>query len=86
MSIYKAGKIGLATAKIYHRSSKFATMHYQSAVKAIKELSGPVTKSKYGSMIGKHIKKHPIKYTAAGAGVTGYGIGKVNSNKKKGWV
>ena len=38
MSIYKAGKIGLATAKIYHRSSKFGTKHYQSAVKSIKAL------------------------------------------------
>jgi hypothetical protein len=48
-----------------------------------------IAKKKFGNKvfdIKKHIKKHPIKYTAAGSGVTGYGIGKVNSNKKKGWV
>ena len=61
--------IGKAT---FVASKAFAKKHYTSAVKAIKDLKGPATK--YGSKVTKHIKKHPIKYTAGAAGVAGYGI------------
>ena len=62
-------------------SKAFAKKHYTGAVKAIKELKGPLTK--YGSKVEKHIKKHPLKYTAGAAGVTGFGLAKSHSAQEK---
>ena len=70
--------IGRAT---FIASKAFAKKHYTSAVKAIKDLKGPLTK--YGSKVEKHIKKHPIKYTVGAAGVTGFGLAKIHSGQEK---
>ena len=91
MSIYKAGKIGLATAKIYHRSSKFGTKHYKIAVKAIKALKAKATtpgwvKSKsisIGSKVEKHIGRHPKKYIAGASALAGAGVYSKHQSLKK---
>jgi hypothetical protein len=59
-------------------SKAFAKKHYTSAVKAIKELKGPITKR--ATKVGKHITKHKGKYTA---GVAGGTVGYIAGKKKK---
>ena len=61
--------IGKAT---FTASKAFAKKHYASAVKAMKELRGPI--DKHSSKLYKHVTKHPIKYSAGTAGVVGYGL------------
>jgi len=61
--------IGKAT---FVASKAFAKKHYTSAVKAIKELKGPLTK--YSSKVGKHLTKHTGKYTAGAVGLSGIGL------------
>ena len=53
-------------------SKAFAKKHYTSAVKAMKELRGPIDKRASG--IYKHVTKHPIKYSVGATGVVSYGI------------
>ena len=53
-------------------SKAFAKKHYTSAVKAIKELKGPITKR--ATKVGKHITKHKGKYTAGVVGLSGVGL------------
>ena len=69
--------IGKAT---FIASKAFAKKHYTSAVKAIKELKGPATK--YGSKVTKHIKRHPLKYTAGATAVVAYGLHKEHDKIK----
>ena len=81
----KTVRLGFAAAQNYGKK------HFATAVKATKELKAKVTtpgwvKSKsisIGSKVEKHIKRHPIKYTAAGAGVTGFGFAKTHSGQEK---
>ena len=53
-------------------SKAFAKKHYAGAVKAMKELRGPI--DKHSSGIYKHVTKHPIKYSVGATGVVGYGL------------
>ena len=53
-------------------SKAFAKKHYTSAVKAIKELKGPI--DKHSSKLYKHVTKHPKKYIAGATGVAGIGV------------
>ena len=79
----KTAQLGFAAAQ------NFGKKHFATAVKATKELKAKVKipntsqiKS-FGSKVEKHIKRHPIKYTAAGAGVTGFGFAKTHSGQEK---
>jgi hypothetical protein len=60
----------------------FAKKHYTGAVKAIKDLKGPVTK--YSSATGKHIMKHKGKYTAGTVGLSGIGLYSASKNDNLG--
>ena len=53
-------------------SKAFAKKHYTGAVKAIKDLKGPLTKR--ATKVGKHITKHKGKYTAGAVGLSGVGL------------
>ena len=53
-------------------SKAFAKKHYASAMKAMKELRGPI--DKHSSGIYKHVTKHPVKYAAGATAIAGYGI------------
>ena len=80
----KTAQLGFAAAQHYGKK------HFATAVKSIKELKAKVTtpgwvKSKsisIGSKVEKHIKKHPIKYTAGATAVASYGIFKEHKKMK----
>jgi hypothetical protein len=62
-------------------SKAFVKKHYTGAVKAVKDLRGPATK--YGSKVTKHIKKHPIKYTAGATALASFGVYSEHQKQKK---
>ena len=78
----KPAQLGFAAAK------NFGKKHFATAVKATKELKAKVKipntsqiKS-FGSKVEKHIKRHPIKYTAGATAVASYGIFKEHKKMK----
>ena len=68
-----------------YTTDAFSKMHqskqWQTASKSIGELKAKSIS--IGSKVEKHVKRHPIKYTAAGAGVTGFGFAKTHSGQEK---
>ena len=62
-------------------SKAFAKKHYTSAVKAIKELRGPI--DKHSSKLYKHVTKHPKKYIAGTTAVAGIGVYSEHQKQKK---
>ena len=62
-------------------SKAFAKKHYTSAVKAIKELKGPI--DKHSSKLYKHVTKHPKKYIAGATAVAGAGVYSEHQKQKK---
>ena len=70
--------IGKAT---FIASKAFAKKHYTSAVKAIKELKGPI--DKHSSKLYKHVTKHPKKYVAGATAVAGIGVYSEHQKQKK---
>ena len=70
--------IGKAT---FIASKAFAKKHYTSAVKAIKELKGPI--DKHSSKLYKHVTKHPKKYIAGATAVAGAGVYSEHQKQKK---
>ena len=70
--------IGKAT---FVASKAFAKKHYTSAVKAIKELKGPI--DKHSSKLYKHVTKHPKKYIAGATAVAGAGVYSEHQKQKK---
>ena len=78
----KTAQLGFAAAQ------NFGKKHFATAVKATKELKAKVKipntsqiKS-FGSKVEKHIKRHPIKYTAGATAVASYGIFKEHKKMK----
>ena len=78
----KTAQLGFAAAK------NFGKKHFTTAVKSMKELKAKVkipNKSSiksFGSKVEKHIKRHPIKYTAGATAVASYGIFKEHKKMK----
>ena len=70
--------IGKAT---FVASKAFAKKHYTGAVKAIKELKGPI--DKHSSKLYKHVTKHPKKYIAGATAVAGAGVYSEHQKQKK---
>ena len=62
-------------------SKAFAKKHYTGAVKAIKELKGPI--DKHSSKLYKHVTKHPKKYIAGATAVAGAGVYSEHQKQKK---
>ena len=62
-------------------SKAFAKKHYTSAVKAIKELKGPI--GKINTKVYKHVTKHPKKYIAGATAVAGAGVYSQHQKHKK---
>jgi hypothetical protein len=62
-------------------SKAFAKKHYTSAVKAIKELRGPI--GKINTKVYKHVTKHPKKYIAGATAVAGAGVYSQHQKLKK---
>ena len=62
-------------------SKAFAKKHYTGAVKAIKELKGPI--DKHSSKLFKHVTKHPKKYIAGATAVAGAGVYSEHQKQKK---
>ena len=62
-------------------SKAFAKKHYTSAIKAIKELKGPI--DKHSSKLYKHVTKHPKKYIAGATAVAGAGVYSEHQKQKK---
>ena len=69
-------------------AQNYGKKHFATAVKATKELKAKVKipntsqiKS-FGSKVEKHIKRHPIKYTAGATAVASYGIFKEHKKMK----
>ena len=59
----------------------FAKKHYTGAVKAIKDLKGPI--GKINTKVYKHVTKHPVKYASGAAAVGGFGLAKTHSSQDK---
>ena len=49
-------------------------------LKTVKDLRGPLTK--FGSKVTKHVKKHPLKYTAGATAAVSYGVFKEHGKMK----
>ena len=62
-------------------SKAFAKKHYTGAVKAIKDLKGPI--DKHSSKLYKHVTKHPKKYIAGATAVAGAGVYSEHQKQKK---
>ena len=71
------GKIRLGYMAAQHYGKK----HFATAVKAIKDLRGPI--GKINTKAYKHVTKHPVKYAAGASAVGGFGLAKTHSSQEK---
>jgi hypothetical protein len=79
------GKIKLG----YMAAQNYGKKHFATAVKSMKELKAKVkipNKSSiksFGSKVEKHIKRHPIKYTAGATAIATAGVYSKHQKLKK---
>ncbi len=62
-------------------AQNYGKKHFATAVKAIKDLRGPI--GKINTKAYKHVTKHPKKYIAGATAVAGVGVYSEHQKQKK---